>query len=105
MEILLLLSDVPSKYWQVEEVFQQIQSSRASVMERLNFLCQQGFLAKDNNDPPGYRFNTASPELAEGVLELKPIYRERRVKVVELIYSLPDQVRSFADAFKFRKDK
>lgn len=90
MEILLLLSDSPAKSWPMEEVFQRIQSSRASVSEQLARLHQQGFLeaSTPESNVPVYHFRPASKELADGVAALKPVYRERRVKVVELIYSL-----------------
>ncbi len=105
LEILLLLSDSPDKYWRVEEVFQRIQSSTASVTERLALLLQQGFLETDSQDPASFRYRPASPELADEVDALRPLYLERRVKVIEAIYAVPDQIRSFAEAFKFKNQK
>ena len=104
LEILLLISEPPEKLWQMEEVFLRIQSSRGSVQERLALLERQGFLASTGN-PPAFRYRPTSPELAAGVEALRPLYRGRRVKVVEAIYAVPDSVRRFAEAFKLRKDE
>ena len=46
-----------------------------------------------------------SNELDELVGSLEKVYEERRVSVITLIYSKPvDKVRTFADAFRLRKD-
>lgn len=105
LEILLLLSNEPERVWSVEEVFQTIQSSRTSIIERLKVLQQHGFLQIQEEGQTLYRFEPATVELREGVSELKAAYRKTRVKIIESIYSHRlDQVRIFADAFKLRKD-
>lgn len=106
MEILLLLGESPAILWPAEKVYEQIQSSRSSVSGQLALLCRQGLVesASESGGPLCYRFKPATEELARAVAELRLAYRERRVKVVETIYSGMDPLRSFADAFKFRRD-
>jgi hypothetical protein len=51
------------------------------------------------------RYRPASDELARQVSTLAQAYEERPVTLVRLIYALRDQkVRSFAEAFKLRKN-
>ena len=46
------------------------------------------------------------PELDQAVVRLAKDYAERRVTVITLIFSKPvDKLRTFADAFRLRKDK
>ena len=89
----------------MEEVYSLIQSSHGSVAERLEFLRQQGFLEADMSQPPKYRYRPADQELEQSVSEVKTLYRQRRVKVVEAIYAIPEPVRDFANAFRLRKDE
>jgi DNA-binding IclR family transcriptional regulator len=86
LEILLLLSDSPNRFWTVNEVFRAIQSSSASVAERLETLSIQGFLEKDPKFS-FYRYKPQSEQLSERVNELRNSYESRRVKVVEAIFS------------------
>lgn len=106
LEILFLLGDHPQQTWTVPQVFQAIQSSPASVAERLSNLQSRGFLERTAEEPPAYRYHPQSDELARMVVELRSAYRQSRVKVIEAIFAGPmDQAKSFADSFKFRKGK
>ena len=104
LEILLLVASRVQEEWDAESVNNQIRSSTASVAERLEELTRLNLLHR--SDGPRYRFNASSTDLA-AIEALAREYKDRRVKIVELIYSQPqptDPVRGFADAFKFRKD-
>lgn len=104
LEVLLLLSSHPEKEWAVEAVFSQIQSSPASVAQRLQEFCDRGFFIQPS--PQLFRYSPKTPNLSNTVQALAKAYKERRVKIIELIYRKPvDDVQSFADAFKLRKDK
>jgi predicted transcriptional regulator len=102
LEILLLLA-AHDRNWSVAEIFQRIQSSQASVEQRLQTLVAAGLLSKDANSL--YRFTPKDPETQKLVNDLAEAYKTRRVRVIEAIYTRKtDAVRTFADAFKFRKD-
>jgi hypothetical protein len=104
LEVLLLLHDHPEKDWTVEAVFSQIQSSPASVAQRLQEFYEKGFFAQP--DLNTFRFSPKTQDLFNTVRALAATYKEKRVKIIELIYRKPvDDVQSFADAFKLRKDK
>lgn len=104
VEILCLLGEDPAKIWTVAQVLRTIQSSDKSIEASLEAFCKDGFLSSEQGGT--YRFCPKSGELNNAVLELIKAYRERRVTVVEAIYSKPaDTLQDFADAFKLRKDK
>jgi hypothetical protein len=53
-----------------------------------------------------YRFHAATRELEEKTRRLADCYRERRTAVITAIFSGPrDAVRSFAEAFRLKKDR
>lgn len=102
LEIFLALGTEPERFLSAREIFQRIQSSEKSISTCLEHFSQTGLAVAD--DHGGYRLADQS-DLLELVAELKQAYRERRVTVIEMIYKGPsDQIQSFADAFRIRKD-
>lgn len=105
LEILLLVSSVPDKVWSVDEVHHGIQSSYDSVARNLAALADVGFIKPEKAERQ-YVFHPKTPELAEGVHKLAKAYRERRVRVIELVYApSPSAASLFSKAFDFRKEK
>lgn len=104
IEILLLLSGSPSTEWTVDSVFSEIQSSPASILGRLREFSDRGLLTEKS--PQVYQYAPSTEKLSRAVQSLAATYKERRMKVIDLIYQKPaDSVQSFADAFKLRKEK
>ena len=102
LEILLLLAG-QDRAWTSAEIFQKIQSSQASVDQRLESLVTAGLLTKDGNK--NFRFSPKDEATRNIVKDLAEAYRTRRVRIIEAIYTRKsDAVRSFAEAFKFKKD-
>jgi predicted transcriptional regulator len=100
LEILLLLSG-DSKDWRAAEIYSKIQSSQASIEQRLQQLSAAGLLVQNG---AGYHFEPRNDATRQVVRELADLYRQRRVRVIEAIYSRKtDSVQSFADAFKLRR--
>ena len=63
-------------------------------------------LSRSDDQEPRYRYEPKSKELESAVDEVSKLYQQRRVTIINLIYSKPvDHVRSFADAFKFKKEE
>ena len=103
LEILLLLARNPQKSWSPREVFQQIQSSIPSVGKRLAELERAALVKADAEG--NYQFRPGSEEGAAGVRRLIEAYEERRIKVIEVIYSpRKDELQLFSDVFRMRKD-
>jgi len=102
LEILLLLAS-QDRTWTAAEIFQKIQSSPASVEQRLESLVTASLLDKDAQNK--FRFSPKNEQTRHIVMDLAEAYRTRRVRIIEAIYTRKtDAVRTFADAFKFRKD-
>ena len=106
LEILLLLSGNPHKWWTAAGVYEVIKSSVQSVQDRLNEMVQRGMLRKETDNETRFQFGPTNDSIWRVTSELRDAYKERSVKVVQAIYSKPpDAVQEFARAFRVRKDQ
>jgi len=105
VEILLLLHAHPERDWSADEISQTLRNSRESANLRLSDLAGKGILRPSASDSTRYRYAPRDHKLAETVDKLVTTYSERRVSVINLIFSKPlERIQVFADAFKIRKD-
>ena len=105
LETLLLVYSDPAREWTPEEVARSIYTVPAGATRRLEQLVEMGLATSSGAADPAYRYAPARPALAAQVDALADAYRRARVAVINLIYNKPpDPLRSFADAFKLRKD-
>ncbi|MFN8390375.1 MAG: hypothetical protein U0136_08810 [Bdellovibrionota bacterium] len=103
LEILLLLRGADNQAWSVRAVNERIRSTEVSVEQRLEKLSASGFVSKSGN---AYRFAPQSKDLERAAELLAEGYRERRLKIIEAIFSKPlHGIRSFSDAFIIRTKK
>lgn len=108
LELLLLLHRDATTSWTTDEVARELRIEPAWAAAQLNHLRQQGLLGvgSDASGTEIYRYDPASPALRGAVDGLARAYVDRRVTVIAMIYAPPtDTLRSFADAFRLRKDK
>jgi predicted ArsR family transcriptional regulator len=117
LEVLLLLHHHLQQAWSAQEVSQELRIDPASAAERLADLEARGLLARreaagggppaeDLTADPLYQYQPQKPHFDHTVSDLAKFYQEYRVTVISLIFSKPiDKIRTFADAFKLRKDK
>lgn len=102
LEILLLLREHRARTWSAQEVNDSLRSSLASVTHRLDDLAGYQLLARSER---GFRYEPDSPRLAALVDELAVAYRDRRHRVIELIFSKPTrEIHSFSNAFKIKRE-
>lgn len=100
LEVLLLLWRHPERAWDPGGVAADLRIQPRSAGLRLAALEKLGLC---KSAPPRYSFNAASP-LAPLVDELDRAYQTHRVRLIELIFSTPnDNARVFADAFVLGK--
>ncbi len=105
LEILLMLAGAPGRGWAAEEVSRQVFTVPAAAIASLEGLVGEGLAASDGAANPTYRFAPANPELERQVAALAAAYRQSRVAVIQLVFARPaDPLRSFADAFRMRRD-
>lgn len=105
LEILLLLSGNPHKWWNAKSVYEVVKSSVQSVQDRLEEMVVRGILRKETENEARFQFGPKDEAVWRITTELRDAYKERSVKVVQAIYSKPpDAVQEFARAFRLRKD-
>lgn len=101
LEILLLLHEDKHRDWSPAEINARLRSQEASVAKWLETLAALGLATQLAGR---YRFQPASDVLTRETDALAEAYRERRIKVIELIFSKPSEsLLSFVRAFELRK--
>lgn len=104
LEVLLLLYGSPDRARTAQEVAQELRIDASWAQGQLGELAARGLAADEGND--AFRYAPGTPELDRAVAQMSRDYTERRVRIITLIFSKPvDKLRSFADAFRLRKDK
>jgi hypothetical protein len=104
LEILLLLRASGTKEWTAESIARELRINPDSAGMRLAMMRGQGLLALVDEAGGTYRYEPASADTDRVVRALADTYAQRRVSVITLIFSKPnDSIRTFADAFKIRK--
>lgn len=105
VEILALLSRSPDTFWTADAIAQHLTLKPESVANSCRELVGRGLLATGGSGP-AFRFAPADEQRREDVLSLVAAYRDRRVGVINAIYSANlTRLRSFADAFKLGGEK
>ena len=105
LEVLLLLQERPEVGWTAEQVDRETRIGLESVRSLLARFEQTGLLSVNQGPDLSYRYQPATAELDHVIKLVATAYKERRVKVTSFIYARPlDNIRSFAEAFRLRKD-
>jgi hypothetical protein len=104
LEILLLLRADSRKRWTAEAMSRELGIEHAWTARTLDDLHVRRLVDATGNTPPSYAYRPATPELDQTIAETARAYDERRVALIELIFSKPSHtIRTFAAAFRFRK--
>ena len=104
VEVLLLLYAEPARAFSTADVVSALRIESAWAEAQLSNLCARGMLAESGAG--SYRWGPRTAEIEAAVAGLAQAYADRRVTVIGLIYAKPaDPLRSFADAFRIRKEK
>jgi hypothetical protein len=102
LELLLLLAAEPDRAWSEDDANRALRGSAGLVRSTLGALVQAGLLAFEGEQ---YVYRPATPELRQRVEQLAEAHAARPLAVVQAILDAPnDRIRSFADAFRVRKD-
>lgn len=102
-EALLLLFHDRDRQWKAADVIAGLHptvTTEAAVRKYLDAFADRGLVARKADD--AWQYAAASPERDALVQALDQAHKRRPVTLVRLIYNL--KIRSFADAFKLRKD-
>ena len=105
VEILLLLKSKSGSDCTAEDISRALSTPATSVASRLAHFHAVGLVDMKPGPVPQYQYRPKSADLEQAVLDLEQAYAKYRVRMINLIYSKPiDKIRTFADAFKFRKE-
>jgi hypothetical protein len=103
--LLLLRSSAPAPF-SAEQVARKLYCQAEVIARQLADLSAAGILATVADDPLQFVYQPRDEATAQIVDQLADTYRDRRVAITTLIYSDSTYaMRSFADAFRLRKDK
>jgi hypothetical protein len=106
VEILLLLHADPTRALTPQDVARELRIDAAYAQSELARFTIRGLFRTADKAASTYQYAPASPQIDAAVRGLASAYADRRVTVIGLVYSRPpDQIRSFADAFRLRKEK
>lgn len=101
LELLLLLQRDPRQSWSAEALIRELRGSEPLLRESLAELTGARLIAAGDH---GIRYRPQSRELDALVAALVELYRQKPIAVLRTIFATPsDKIRSFADAFLFRK--
>jgi hypothetical protein len=101
LEVLLAAAAQSDRSLSPEMVFQDVRSSESSVRDRLDELVAEGLVIRNE---AGYRFAPQSEQMRALVEQLGKAYKERRVRVIQAVYSDRRRaMREISDAFRFRR--
>jgi hypothetical protein len=107
LEIILLLGRNPDRAFSVEDVYQEIMSTRDSVHGWLDEMVANHLAVCNEGVGPTYQFASANTVQLETVQKIGTFYKSYPVRVIEAIYRprkpQTDPAQDFADAFRIRK--
>ena len=106
VEILTLLHAQPARPFTAADVARELRIESEWARTQLADLCARGIITCDDTAARLYRHGAHTPRLEAAVVGLVRAYAGRRVTVIGMIFSKPvDKLRTFADAFRLRKDR
>lgn len=106
LEVLLLLFRDPAKEWDAASLSKELYISPESAASRLDDFHARNLAARTGDPAPKYRYKPNGAVADRVIRDLATTYELRRVRVINEIFSNPiDNLRSFADAFKFKKNE
>ena len=106
LELLLLLAARADRASTPADLAGELRIDPVWVDSQLREMAGHGLLEVADGPPPQFRYRPRTAELARTVADLAQAYADRRVTVIGWIFSKPvDKLRSFADAFRLRKDR
>ena len=102
LEVLLMIRAAADRSWTAQAIAGKLSIMPEMSSALLADLVRHGFATKDQQR---FQYRSAGEETDRLIDRLAQLYVERRVAVTTEIYSKPlNKVKTFADAFRFRKE-
>jgi hypothetical protein len=101
LEVLLAVYSEPTRDWSAREINDRLRSQEASILKWLDALVGMRVV---NVAGERYRYAPLHEDMNRQIAALADAYRTRRIKVIEVIFSKPNEsLLSFMRAFELRK--
>lgn len=104
IEIMLLLRRSRERAWSASDVAAELRMPPEGAAMRLFLLASAGLLLFEPAGLPRYRYVGSDHEVEAMMSELETVYESNRPAVLQIVGAPPDPIRSFAEAFKLKKD-
>jgi len=105
LEVLLLLHRNPGRDFTAEDVAHELRIEPSWAALCLAQLQAGGLLVAAEGPPLRYHYGPRTADLDDTTNQLARVYSTHRVSITAMIFSKPpDPLKSFADAFRLRKD-
>jgi hypothetical protein len=105
VEMLVFFAGKPEAKWTRDDLVRTFKPrgfSDTLVTEHLKQFCQAGLLREEEGR---FSYRSENPTVAEAVGQLVTAFNELPVSLIRTIYALADDpLRSFSDAFRFKKE-
>lgn len=102
IEALLLIRSDSQKEWSAAQIAARLYVSEAEAADALDHLCAADLLRSIDGK---YRLDGIPPQHAALIDQLLAVYTQHLIPVTDIVHSKPRRIGSFADAFRFRKDR
>ena len=99
LDVLFFIRNHAYKSWSSELIAHELRSSSNSVSTRLDTLKSIDLIDHDPQDLNLYRYKTGDADTETTLNEITEIYKVKKQKVLELIFSPLKKGRHFANAF------
>jgi hypothetical protein len=104
LEVVLLLRREPGRAWTAPEVSKALGTAPEPAAMRLFLLASAGLITFEPSGVPKYRYTPGDSETESLLDELTSVYERDRSAISTIVGAPPpDPLRSFADAFKWKK--
>ena len=105
LEVLLLLRSDPQKRWTADTLADTLKIDARRADEYLRKFSTAAIFARSDQPVPEYFYAPSNPQLDQTIQTVADAYASHRVRVIGLIFSKPvSTLKSFADAFRIRRD-
>jgi hypothetical protein len=105
LEVLLYLHHNLNKEYDARTIADELRTNPESVENRLQDFVEKDLVIITDPDKGLYQYKPLSGNNGLVIRQLEKAYQDLRHTVINLIFSKPlDNIRSFADSFKLRKD-
>ncbi len=104
LELFLFLYENREKTWGIGHLSKEMRTNEKLVADQLNDLAD-AVIREGTNSEILVQFRFNNTEWVKAGEEITELYRTRRHSLINTIYNRPiDTIRSFAEAFKIKKD-